>query len=281
MRTQSKSRLGNLIVHIVLVVLAILFIAPMLIILMNSFKGNLFISDDLFALVNGESFVGLHNYMLGFTRMNFFSAFSTSLFVTVVSTLLITLFCSMAAWYLVRIKNKVTTVLYYLFVFAMIVPFQMVMFTMSWVAGQLHLGNPLGLLLLYVGFGSGLSVFMFSGFVKSIPIDIEEASVIDGCNPIQTFFRVVLPVMRPTVITVAILNVMWIWNDYLLPVIVLDSKYTTLPIAVQKIFTGSYGSVDMGGLMAMLVLSIIPIVIFYLFAQRHIIEGVVAGAVKG
>lgn len=281
MNVKDRSTIGTVITYTVLIVLVVLFVAPLLIILMNSFKGNLFISDDLFAFVNSESFVGSYNYMLGFTRMNFFGAFGTSLFITVVGTLLITLFCSMAAWYIVRIKNKFTSVLYYLFVFAMIVPFQMVMFTMSWVAGQLHLGNPVGILLLYVGFGSGLSVFMFAGFVKGIPIDIEEASVIDGCNPIQCFFRVVMPVMRPTMITVAILNVMWIWNDYLLPVIVLDSKYTTLPIAVQKIFTGSYGSVDMGGLMAMLVLSIIPIIIFYLIAQRHIIEGVVAGAVKG
>lgn len=277
----KKSGFSHAITYTVLTLLMLLFVAPLLIILMNSFKGKLYIADNLFAFVNSTSFSGLSNYILGFTRMNYLTSFLTSLFITVVSTLLIVLLCSMTAWYLVRVKNKITSALYYLFVFAMIVPFQMVMFTMSWISNRLHLDTPVGILLLYVGFGSGLSVFMLSGFIKSIPIDIEEAAEIDGCTPPQTFFQVVFPVMKPTAITVAILNTMWIWNDYLLPLLVLDSRYSTLPIAIQKIFTGSYGGRDMGGLMAMLVLSIIPIIVFYLAAQKHIIEGVVAGAVKG
>ena len=267
--------------YALLSVLVLLFVSPLLIIIMNSFKGKLYISRNLFEMVNSESFVGLSNYIIGFTRMNYVRSFATSLFVTVASTLLIVVLCSMTAWYITRVKSRWTTGLYYLFVFAMVVPFQMVMFTMSWVSNRLHLDTPLGLLVLYVGFGSGMSVFMLSGFVKSIPIDIEEAAVIDGCNPLQTFFQVVFPVMKPTAITVAILNAMWIWNDYLLPLLVLKSEYSTLPISIQKIFTGSYGGRDMGGLMAMLVLSIIPIIAFYLSAQKHIIEGVVAGAVKG
>lgn len=186
----------------------------------------------------------------------------------------------MTAWYITRVKSKVTSSLYYLFVFSMIVPFQMVMFTMSKIANMLNLDNPLGIIIIYLGFGSGLSVFMFSGFVKSIPIDIEEAAMIDGCNPIQTFFLIVLPLLKPISITIAILNVMWIWNDYLLPTLVLGSDYKTLPMAVQYL-RGGYGAVDMGAMMAVLVLAIIPIVIFYLVCQKHIIEGIAAGAVKG
>lgn len=281
MEAKKQNPVSKAITYAIMVLLVLLFVFPLLVIFMNSFKGQLYISDNLFAMVNSESFVGLNNYILGFTRMNFVAAFGTSLFITVVSTLLIAIMCSMTAWYLVRVKGKFTSVLYYIFIFAMIVPFQMVMFTMGWISSQLSLGNPAGILVLYVGFGAGLSVFMYSGFIKSVPVDIEEAAVIDGCNPLQTFFRIVFPVMRPTAITIAILNVMWVWNDYLLPLIVLDSKYSTLPIAIQKIFTGGYGAKDMGGLMAMLVLSIIPIIAFYIAAQKHIIEGVVAGAVKG
>ena len=276
-----RKRFVNSIIYIFLVALMLLFIFPLLIILMNSFKGKLYISQNLFAFISSTSYAGLSNYALGFTRMNYFASFMTSLFITIASTFLIVLLCSMTAWYLVRVKGKITSALYYMFVFAMIVPFQMVMFTMSWVSNRLNLGNPFGILFLYLGFGSGMSVFMLTGFIKSIPVDIEEAAEIDGCTPPQTFFRAVLPVLKPTVITVAILNVMWIWNDYLLPMLVLDSKYSTLPIAIQKIFTGSYGGRDMGGLMAMLVLSIIPIIVFYLAVQKHIIEGVIAGAVKG
>ena len=186
----------------------------------------------------------------------------------------------MTAWYIIRCKNKVSNLLYYLFVFSMIVPFQMVMFTMSKIANVMRLDNPLGIIVIYIGFGSGLSIFMFSGFIKSIPLDIEEAATIDGCNPIQTFFRIILPILKPTAITVGILNAMWIWNDYLLPYLVIGNKYKTIPIAVQYL-QGGYGSRDMGALMSMLILSIIPIIIFYLSCQKHIIKGVVAGSVKG
>lgn len=279
--SRIRIRLLNTLFYLLLIALVLLFISPLLIILMNSFKGKLYISQSLFAFVNETSFVKLSNYLLGFTRMNYLNSFLISLFITVTATIMIIVLCSMTAWYLTRVRNRVTKAIYYLFVFAMIVPFQMVMFTMSWVSNQLGLGNPAGILLLYVGFGSSMSVFMLSGFVKSIPIDIEEAAVIDGAGPVQTFFSVIFPIMKPIAITVAILNAMWIWNDYLLPLLILDSKYSTLPIAIQKIFTGSYGGRDMGGLMAMLVLSIIPIVTFYGFAQKHIIKGVVAGAVKG
>lgn len=279
---QNERKLASkIVIYVILIVLVLLFVFPLLIIQMNSFKGQLFIRRDLFEFVNAQNFVGLDNYILGFTRMNYLGAFATSLFITVISTGLIVLLCSMTAWYIIRVKNKFTSILYYLFVFAMIVPFQMVMYSMSQVSNILGLGNPVGILILYVGFGAGLSVFMFSGFVKSIPIDVEEAATIDGAGPLQTFFRVVFPIMKSTSITVAILNVMWLWNDYLLPLIVLDSNYLTLPIAIQKIFTGSYGASDVGGLMAMLVLSIVPIIAFYLAAQKYIIEGVVAGAVKG
>ena len=281
MGLDKGKKASNIAGYTVLSVLVLLFVSPLVIILMNSFKSKLYISKNLFAPVSAESFAGFSNYVIGFTRMKFLPSFLTSLFITVAGTVLIVLLCAMTAWYLVRVKSRFTSALYYLFVFAMVVPFQMVMFTMSWLSSTLHLGTPWGILVLYVGFGSGLSVFMLAGFVKSIPLDIEEAATIDGCGPMQVFFRVVFPVMKPTVITVAILNVMWLWNDYLLPLLVLDSKYSTLPIAIQKIFTGSYGGRDMGGLMAMLVLSIIPVIVFYVFSQKHIIKGVIAGAVKG
>lgn len=267
--------------YILLTAMTLVIAAPIVVILMNSFKGRLFISDNLFGLINRENFVGFSNYLLGFTRMRFFDSFLTSLFITVASTFFIVILCSMTAWYIMRVKSKWTSLLYYLFVFAMIVPFQMVMFTMSWMSSTLRLGNPLGILIMYVGFGSGMSIFMISGFVKTIPLEIEESAEIDGCTPVQTFFNVVIHILMPIAVTVAILNAMWIWNDYLLPLLVLDSKYSTLPVAIQKIFTGSYGSRDMGGLMAMLVLSIIPIIVFYISAQKYIIQGVTAGAVKG
>lgn len=278
---KAKKAASNIVSYLVLIFFFVFFIFPVLLIFINSFKGQFFISDNLFALPNAETFVGFSNYLTGLTRMNFLGAFGTSLFISVFSTLLIVVLTAMTAWYLVRVKGKFTGFLYYLFVFAMVVPFQMVMFTMSWFANTLHLSNPLGMLLLYLGFGAGMSVFMYSGFIKGVPIDIEEAATIDGCNPLQTFFLVVFPVLKPTAITIAILNAMWIWNDFLLPTLVLGSNYTTLPMAIQKIMTGGYGARDMGGLMAMLVLSIIPIIIFYLFSQKHIIKGVVAGAVKG
>lgn len=226
-------------------------------------------------------FVGMENYVKGIERTEYFEAFGWSLFITIFSVIAIILCTSMCAWYINRVVNTGTKTIYYLCLFSMIVPFQMVMFTLSKIANMMKLNTPWGLIIIYLGYGAGLSVFMFSGFVKSIPIEIEEAAMIDGCTPIQTFFRVVFPVMKPTCVTVAILQTMWIWNDYLLPYLVLDiKKYKTIPIAIQYL-RGGYGSIDMGAMMGVLVLSIIPIIVFYMFCQKYIIEGVVAGAVKG
>ena len=271
---------NNGLLYVILFVLSILFLAPIFIVLYNSFKGKLYISRTPFALPNATTFSGIDNYINGIEKTGFISAFGWSVFITVFSTAVIVLFTSMTAWYITRVKSKLTSFLYYLFVFSMIVPFQMVMFTMSKIAIMLRLDNPFGIIIIYLGFGAGLSVFMFSGFVKSIPIDIEEAAMIDGCNPIQTFFLIVLPLLKPIAITISILNVMWIWNDYLLPTLVLGSDYRTLPMAVQYL-RGGYGAVDMGAMMAILVLAIIPIIVFYLVCQKHIIEGIAAGAVKG
>lgn len=277
----TRKKASNTLIMCILVLLTVLFIAPILIVLMNSFKGQFFISDAPFAFPNSETFAGLTNYLTGLNKIKFLSAFGYSLFITVGSVIAIVLFTSMTSWYIIRVKNRFTTGLYYLFVFAMIVPFQMVMFTMSKIADMLHLSNPLGIIVIYLGFGAGLAVFMFAGFVKGIPVTVEEAAEIDGCSPLQIFFLIVLPILKPTMITVAILQAMWVWNDYLLPTLVLGSEYMTIPRAVQGVLTGSYGARDMGALMAMLVLSIIPIIIFYLSCQKYIIKGVVAGAVKG
>jgi raffinose/stachyose/melibiose transport system permease protein len=247
---------------------------------MNSFKGRFFISDAPFALPNSQTFVGMKNYTVGLAKTGFIQAFGYSLFITVFSVGTIVLFTSMTAWAITRVKSKVSSIIYYLLIFSMIVPFQMVMFTMSKSANVLRLDNPVGIIVLYLGFGAGLSVFIFSGFVKSIPHEIEEAATMDGCNPIQTFFLIVFPILQPIYVTVAILNTMWIWNDYLLPYLVIGSNYRTIPIAIQYL-QGGYGSKDMGAMMAMLVLAIIPIVIFYLALQKYIIQGVVTGAVKG
>lgn len=280
MSTKEKNMLGRTLIYIVLTVIGIAFLSPVFIVLINSFKGKFFISEEPFSLPDKDTFAGFENYVSGLEKTGFFSAFGWSLFITVFSVLAIVLFTSMTAWYIVRVKNKFTKALYYVFVFSMIVPFQMVMFTMTKTAGELGLDTPWGIVLIYLGFGAGLAVFMFCGFLKSVPLEIEEAAMIDGCNPVQTFFMVVFPVLKPTAITVAILNAMWIWNDYLLPYLLIGSEYKTIPVAVQYL-RGGYGSVDMGALMAMLVLSIIPIIIFYLFCQKYIIKGIVAGAVKG
>ncbi len=279
MKNESKGWRGILLTAF-LTVLAIFFLIPVFLVLMNSLKGQFYISDAPFALPNSETFVGLRNYWNGIEKVDFFSAFGYSAFITLFSVAAIVLFTAMTAWYLVRAGTRAANGLYYLFVFSMIVPFQMVMFTMSKMANLLHLDNPVGIILLYLGFGSGLSGFLYSGFIKSIPLDVEEAAMIDGCRPWQTFFFVVFPILKPTAITVAILNAMWIWNDYLLPYLVIGSRYRTIPIAVQYL-QGGYGSRDMGALMATLVLAIIPIVIFYLACQKYIIRGVMAGAVKG
>ncbi len=266
--------------YIFLIILAILFLSPILIVFINSFKGRFFISDTPFNLPNPDTFVGIENYTSGIEKTGFIRAFGYSLFITVFSVAVIVIFTAMTAWCITRVKSKLSTFIYYLLVFSMIVPFQMVMFTMSKMANILHLDNPLGIILIYLGFGAGLSVFIFSGFIKTIPIEIEEAATIDGCNPLQTFFMIVFPILKPVGITVAILNAMWIWNDYLLPYLVIGNNYKTIPIAVQYLQYG-YGSRDMGAMMALLILGIIPIVIFYLVLQKYIIEGVVAGAVKG
>ncbi len=280
MTEQKSFSLPTLLWYAVLSVASVAFLTPVFIVLLNAFKGQFFIADAPFTFPNAETFAGLENFVKGLKKTGFLSAFLYSLFITVSAVMLIVLFTSMTAWYLVRVKNKLTQGLYYLFVCSMIVPFQMVMFTMSKTANVLRLDNPIGILLIYLGFGSGLSVFLFCGFVKSIPHEVEEAAMIDGCSPPTIFFSVVLPMLRPTAITVAILNTMWIWNDYLLPYLVLGDRFKTIPIAVQYL-QGGYGSKDMGALMAMLVLSILPIVIFYLTCQKYIIRGVAAGAVKG
>lgn len=276
----KKVSLGSFITFIILLFFGAVFLAPIFIVLMNSFKYKFSISQTPFVLPNAQNFAGLSNYVSGIEDTGFLSAFFWSLFITVFSVAAIVVFTSMTAWFITRVKSGITSALYYLFVFSMIVPFQMVMFTMSKMANVLGLDNPVGIILIYLGFGAGLSVFMFSGFIKSVPLGIEEAATIDGCNPLQTFWRVVFPILRPTAITVAILNTMWIWNDYLLPYLVIGSDYRTIPIAVQYL-KGGYGSVDMGAMMAMLVLSIVPVVVFYLSCQKYIIKGVAAGAVKG
>lgn len=276
----NKNRLQDYVTSLGLGILAVLFLSPILIVLMNSFKGRFFISDAPFALPNSQTFVELTNYTSGLAKTGFIEAFGYSLFITVLSVGTIVLFTSMTAWCITRTKSKLSSTFFYLLVFSMIVPFQMVMFTMSKMANIMRLDNPVGIIVIYLGFGAGLSVFIFSGFVRGIPIEIEEAARIDGCNPIQTFFLIVLPILQPVYITVAILNTMWIWNDYLLPYLVIGSNYRTIPIAVQYL-QGGYGSRDLGASMAMLVLAIIPIVIFYLLLQKYIIQGVVAGAVKG
>lgn len=275
-----KSKHGTLLT-VIFSIISIAYVYPIFLVLINSFKKKAYISRDPFAIPTGKIFVGLDNYVKGINKTGFIEAFGCSLFITVCSVAVIILCTSMCAWYICRVKNIATNTIYYLCLFSMIVPFQMVMFTLSKIANMLHLNNPVGIIIVYLGFGAGLAVFMFVGFVKSIPLEIEEAAMIDGCTPIQTFFQVVLPILKPTCITVMILQAMWIWNDYLLPYLVLDiKKYKTIPIAVQYL-KGGYGAVDMGAMMGVLVLAIIPIIIFYLCCQKYIIEGVVAGAVKG
>ena len=273
-----KSKGGTL---VLLSLLAVVFIIPVALVVLNSFKSRLYISSAPFALPDSETFVGFSNYISGLTTSGFLAAFGRSLFITVASVLVIVICTSMTAWYIVRVKSRFTKVLYYLFVFSMIVPFQMVMYTMTYVVNTINFDNIFGIVPVYLGFGAGLSVFMLSGFVKSIPREIEEAATIDGCTPLQTFFMVVFPILKPTAITVAILNAMWIWNDYLLPYLILGTDDKTVPVAIQISMQGAYGSTDYGGLMAMLVLAIIPIIIFYLICQKYIIKGVIAGAVKG
>ena len=265
------------------VVLCLVWLIPIFEVLINSFKANAYVNLDPFALPSSESFVGFTNYIKGMTFGNypFLKSVSYSLFITVVSVALILLFCSMSAWYIARVNSLGSRIFYYLCLFSMIVPFQMVMFTLTFTADKLKLNTPFTIPIVYLGFGAGLAIFMFLGFVKGLPKEIEEAAAIDGCGPLRTFFLVVLPMLKPTMISVGILELMWVWNDYLLPYLVLDrTKYMTIPIHVQYL-KGSYGSVDLGATMAVIMLSIIPIILVYIFCQKHIIKGVAAGAVKG
>lgn len=275
-----KERTFNTVFFFLLLLLAVLFVFPVFIVLLNSFKLKFSIATAPFIFPTAETFSRLENYVTGINSTGFLSAIGWSLFITVFSVAIIIVFTSMTAWYIIRVKSKGTKILYYALVFSMIVPFQMVMFTMSKIANTLSLDNPIGIIFIYLGFGAGLSVFMFSGFIKTVPQTIEEAATIDGCNTLEVFWLVVFPILKPTAITVAILNTMWIWNDYLLPYLVIGKDYKTIPIAVQYL-KGGYGSVDMGAMMAMLVLSIIPVVVFYLICQKYIIKGVASGAVKG
>ena len=281
-RVKEKPTLTGILATLFFTIISIIFVSPIIIVIINSLKAKTFISLETFELPNEHSYIGLDNYKTAITQYDFIKAVGWTVVITVLSVAAILLFCSMTAWYITRVKNIATKIIYLLCVFSMVIPFQMVMFTMSKLANMTHLNNPPGMVLLYLGFGSGLSVFMFCGFIKSIPLDIEEAAMIDGCNPLQTFFGVVMPILKPTAITVAILNAMWIWNDYLLPYLVigLSTNYKTIPVVVQYL-VGSYGAKDLGAMMALLVLSVIPIIVFYLTCQKYIIEGVVAGAVKG
>ena len=279
----KKRFFGKTATTVVLSLISILYLSPIFIVLLNSLKQKTAISTSPFSLPSAENFVGAENYIRGirFGDYPFYLSALYSVFITVASTAVILLLTSMAAWYITRVDNKLCRGIYYICIFSMIVPFQMVMYTLSKTADVLGLGNPLGIVLIYLGFGAGLAVFMFCGFVKSIPLAIEEAANIDGCGPIRTFFGIVLPIMRPTLVSVAILEAMWIWNDYLLPYLVLDIKrYRTIPIHIQYL-NGSYGQVDLGAIMALIVLSILPIIVFYFSCQKHIIKGIMAGAVKG
>ena len=281
--TLTQERAHKRILTVVFALLAIVYLLPIFLVLMNSFKDNAYINTETFALPDGSSFVGLKNYEKGLTFGNypFLKSAGYSLFITVVSAGLILLCTSMAAWYISRVGSLLCRIVYYLCVFSMVVPFQMVMFTLPKTADTLHLNTPWTIPIIYLGFGAGLAVFMFAGFVKSIPLEIEEAAAIDGCGPVRTFFSVVLPMLKPTMISVGVLEIMWVWNDYLLPYLVLDrKKYMTIPIHIQYL-QGSYGSVDLGAVMALIMISIIPVIIFYLCCQKHIIRGVAAGAVKG
>lgn len=280
--SSARGAAGGAVLSALLTVLSLVWIVPLLFILVNSFKGKFFISDAPFALPSGETFAGLANYETGLALSGFARAIGWSLFITVGSVIVIVFFTAMTAYYITRVRTWWTALIYYLFAFSMIAPFQMVMFPTVKIADLLGLATPWGMIVLYLGFGGGLSVFLFAGFIRSIPLEIEEAAFMDGCSPLQNYFQVVMPLLRPTAVTVAILNAMWVWNDFLLPNLVIgqDERYKTIPIVIQGLI-GSNGNRDMGAQMAMLVLAIIPIVLFYLVAQKHIVEGVAAGAVKG
>ena len=282
-KKQSPYSAASKVLTVVFILLCLIWIFPIFQVVINSFKSNASINTNAFAMPSEESFVGFNNYIKGMTFGNypFLKSVGYSLFITVASVALILLFTSMSAWYIARVNSTVSKVFYYLCLFSMIVPFQMVMFTLTFTADNLKLNTPWTIPIVYLGFGAGLAIFMFVGIVKGLPLEIEEAAAIDGCGPVRTFFLVVLPMLKPTLISVGILETMWVWNDYLLPYLVLDrTKYMTIPIHVQYL-KGSYGSVDLGATMAVIMLSIIPIIIVYIFCQKYIIKGVAAGAVKG
>lgn len=282
-QTLSAEKRTKKMLTVVFSIIAVVYVLPVLVVLLNSFKANTFVKTETFALPSGESFVGAANYINGFTFGNypFFKSVLFSFIITVLSAALILVCTSMAAWYVARVNSLFCNIVYYMFVFSMVVPFQMVMFTLSKTADTLRMNTPWTLPIIYLGFGAGLASFMFSGFVRTIPLEIEEAAAIDGCGPIRTYFQVVFPMLRPTMISVGILEIMWIWNDYLLPYLTLDiNKYRTIPIHIQYL-QGSYGTVDLGTMMALIVLSIIPVIVFYMSCQKYIIKGVAAGAVKG
>ena len=273
----KANRIGK---NILLALISAVFISPIVIVFFNSFKSKLFINNKPFMLPDRESFVGLGNYIEGVEKIQFFRAFAISLTITVCAVSLIILLTSMTAWYIVRVKSRFANILYFMFAFSMMVPFQMVMFTRVKISNMLNLDNLPGIIYIYVGFGSGLSVFMFTGFIKSIPVSLEEAAMMDGCSIMGIYNKIILPVLKPIVVTVSVLNTMWIWNDYLLPYLVIGSEYRTIPVAIQYL-RGGYGSIDLGLMLAMLVLAIIPIIVFYVFCQKWIIKGVLSGAVKG
>ena len=278
----KRDKVINRALSIFFTILSLAWIYPVFMIALNSFKKATAISTTTaFDLLTPETFNGLANYMHALNEQGFASAFMYSLIITVTSVVLILVCCSMCAWYVVRVNNKISNFFYYLFVFSMVVPFQMLMFTLSNLADRIGFNTPFNICFIYLGFGAGLAIFMFVGFVKSIPLEIEEAAAIDGCGPLRTYFSVVLPMLRPTMISVGILEIMWVWNDFLLPYLVLDTnKYKTISIVIQ-FMKGSYGRVDMGAIMAALIMAVIPVIVFYLAAQKHIIKGVAAGAVKG
>lgn len=277
----EKTRLTLL--SILFTIIALIWVFPVFLVVLNSFKLNTFVKTDTFSIPTGEEWAGFSNFINGMTAGNyeFYKCILYSLFITLSSTVLIIVCTSMSAWYISRIDSFISKIIYYLCVFSMIVPFQMVMFSLSFTADRLKLNTPYTIPIVYLGFGAGLAIFMFSGFVKSVPIEMEEAATIDGCGPVRTFFTIVLPVMKPTLISVSILEIMWVWNDYLLPYLVLDiNEYRTIPIHIQYL-QGSYGRVDLGATMALILMGIIPVIVFYLLCQKHIIKGVAAGAVKG
>ncbi len=282
-KTLSAERRRKTVLSVVLGAICIIYVLPVLAVVINSFKLNTYVKTDTFAMPTGDMWAGFANFIKGMTFGNypFWKSAFYSIVITILSTGLILLFTSMAAWYIARVNSTFCKIIYYLCVFSMVVPFQMVMFSLSKTADSLHLNTPWTIPIVYLGFGAGLAIFMFVGFVKSIPLEIEEAAAIDGCGPLRTFFSVVFPMLRPTMISVGILEIMWVWNDYLLPVLVLDiNEYRTIPIHIQYL-KGSYGTVDLGATMALILLSIIPVIIFYLACQKYIIKGVAAGAVKG